>query len=88
MSTPHARALDAELSRLNDLGLLINDRDAAERVYRLIGALAALHKAHGIDVHGRCRRCRPARWWRRRHACTVDDAFTEYGIGRSGVSEP
>ena len=82
MSGPQASVLDAELAQLDDLGLLINDRDAAERVFRLIGALVALHEAHGFDAEGRCRRCRPVRWWRRRHACTVRDAFAEYGIGR------
>ena len=90
MSASQASALDPELGQLDDLGLLINDREAAERVFRLIGVLVTLHKAHSIDEKGRCRRCRPARWWRRRHACTVHDALTEFGIGRSegGVSGP
>ena len=89
MSAPRTDVLDAELAQLDDLGLLINDRAAAERILRLIGALAALNKAHGFDEQGRCRRCRPARRWRqRRHPCTVREALAELGIGtgRTGVS--
>src|SRR5262249_30271269 len=85
MTTARASALDAEVARLDDLGLL-GSREAAERVFRLIGALAALRKAHGFDARGRCKQCRPARWWRRRRACTVADVFAEYGIGRIEVS--
>jgi hypothetical protein len=91
MSAPRTNVLDAELAQLDDLGLLINDRAAAERVLRLIGALVALNEAHGFDEQGRCRRCRPARWWhQRRHACTVREALAELGIGRdrTGVSTP
>ena len=76
--------LDAELARLDDLGLLVSDRDAAERLYRLVGALAALSDRHDIDARGRCRLCRRPRWWRRRRrACTVHEAFTAYGVGRA-----
>jgi hypothetical protein len=42
MSALRTDVLDAELAQLDDLGLLINDRAAAERVSRLIGALLAL----------------------------------------------
>jgi hypothetical protein len=89
MSGPRPGVLDAELAQLDDLGWLVNDRAAAERILRLIGALAALNEAHGFDEQGRCTRCRPARWWRqRRHACTVREALAELGIGRdqTGVS--
>lgn len=87
MTGSRANLLDAELARLDDLGLLVSDRDAAERLYRLVGALAALSERHGFDEEGRCRRCRPARWWRRRHTCTVHEAITELGIGRSNAGE-
>jgi hypothetical protein len=84
MSATRVGMLDAELADLDDLGLLINDREAAERVFRLIGALVALQKAHGFDAAGRCRLCRPGRWYRRRRACTVHDALREFGIGQQG----
>jgi hypothetical protein len=85
MTAPGERLLDAELAYLDDLGLLVNDRDAAERLLRLIGALAALNERHGFDERGRCRRCRPARRGRRRRDCTVHEAFAAYRIGRTEV---
>lgn len=85
MRTAGSGALDTELAHLDDLGLLMN-REAAEHVFRLIGALAALRSAHDVDASGRCKRCRPTRWWHRRHACTVSEAFDDYRIGQTGTS--
>jgi hypothetical protein len=75
------RLVDAELAYLDDLGLLVSDRDAAERLLRLIGALAALTERHGFDERGRCRLCRPARRGRRRRDCTVHEALVAYRVG-------
>ena len=88
MSATHVAVLDAELADLDDLGLLINDRQAAEHVFRPIGALVALQETHGFDAAGRCRRCRPGSWYRRRRPCTVYDALREFGIGQADRSEP
>jgi hypothetical protein len=78
--------VDAELARIDDLGLLVSDRDAAERLYRLVGALASLSERHASDPRGRCRLCRRGRWWTRRRTCTVREALTAYGIGQAGTS--
>jgi hypothetical protein len=83
MTGSRANLLDAELAHLDDLGLLVNDRDAAERLYRLVGALAALSERHALDARGRCRLCRRARWWTRRRTCTVHEALIAYGVGRT-----
>lgn len=84
MSPQHPEWLAAELAQLDDLGLLVSDRDAAERLYRLVGALAALAERHGFDDRGRCRLCRRARWWTRRKPCTVHKALTAFGVARTG----
>ena len=77
-------AFDAGLPDLRDLGLLINDRDLAEKLIRVVGALAALHDQHAFDNRGRCVRCRPSGWrlsWRPRRKCTVYDALATYRVG-------
>jgi hypothetical protein len=84
MKSRGVRLLEAELAYLDDLGLLVSDRDAAERLLRLIGALAALNERHGFDERGRCRRCRPPRRGRRRWNCTVHEALVAYRVGHGG----
>jgi hypothetical protein len=83
MKPAPASMLDTELAALDDLGLLVNDRAAAERLLRLIAVLVALNERHEFDEHGRCRLCRPIRRGRRRHSCTVFEALTAYRIGHT-----
>lgn len=77
----------ADWANLHDLGLIVNDRETAERLIRVVGALIFLHDRHGFDEAGRCRRCRPVRrWmWQRRHPCIVHEALAELGINQTGV---
>jgi hypothetical protein len=77
------RTLGKELASLQDLALVIDGRDTAERLIRVVGAVVALHDQHAVDTRGRCRHCRPTRrvaWWRR-HPCTVHDVFAGYRVG-------
>jgi len=88
MSNPASRQqLHAELARLHDLALIVDDQDSAEQLIRVVGAVIALYDRHAVDDRGRCALCRPTRrvWWRRCHACTVHDAFTTYRVGISAV---
>ena len=77
--------LSAKLADLQDLALIIDDRDLAERLLRVVGALIALDELHACDARGRCARCGPARRtvWRRRQPCTVDQTFAAYHVGPS-----
>ncbi len=86
MKSSGMSVLDAEMACLDDLGLLVNDQQAAQRLLRLIGALAALNERPCFDEHGRCRVCRSSRRGRRRRACTVYEAFLAYRIGNAGGS--
>jgi len=77
------RVFDEELSELLDIvltGEVISDRATAERLVRVVGALANLHSRHPIDARGRCALCWsiPRRWWRPwplRSTCTVHAAL-------------
>jgi hypothetical protein len=74
--------LSTKLADLQDLALIIEDRDLAERLLRVVGALLALNELHACDARGRCARCRPARrvaW--RRQPCTVHDTLAAYHVG-------
>jgi hypothetical protein len=67
---------------LQDLALVVEDRDTAERLLRVVGALDALCELHAADERGRCRLCRRSRGFRRQaHHCTVQDVFTRQGLG-------
>jgi hypothetical protein len=67
---------------VEDLGWIVTDRDVAEQLHRILGALAAIDDRHDFDKNGRCTVCRPSRRrrWRRRRACTVHAAFVSYHI--------
>jgi len=58
---------------------VVRDRALAERVVRLLEALASITKAHDVDEVGRCRECRPTgdmpRSWRRT-PCLVYDVLS------------
>jgi hypothetical protein len=75
--------LQVALDGLQDLALIVEDRETAERLIRVVGALAALCELHAADDRGRCPLCRPARRIvrRRAHRCTVQEAFTVHGLG-------
>jgi hypothetical protein len=74
--------LRAELDGLQDLALIVDGRETAERLMRVVRALETLCEVHAADSRGRCLCCRPARrFWRRCHPCTVQDAFTVHGLG-------
>jgi hypothetical protein len=69
------------LAGLQDLALIVEDRDTAEALLRLIGVLELLCRVHAADERGRCRRCRPVRRsWRTARRCTVHDAFASQGL--------
>jgi hypothetical protein len=87
------RHMEEDLSDLHDLALVVEDRATAERLLRIIRALASLAEQHTVDQRGHCALCRPPRhlpwrWrWRwRRHACTVQETLTDCRIGRSALS--
>jgi hypothetical protein len=83
------RRVEEELSDLRDLALIVEQRQTAERLLRIIGALAALSEQHAVDQRGRCPLCRPAGRlrWRRRHVCTVYDTLIEYRLGPSALGQ-
>ncbi|PSK96075.1 uncharacterized protein DUF397 [Haloactinopolyspora alba] len=73
------RMVDDELQRIADTiltGEAVLDRQAAERLLRVVGAVVALHQSHDVDEHGQCTTCRPKsrlRWAGRhdRRPCSV-----------------
>jgi hypothetical protein len=81
------RHMEEDLSDLHDLALVVEDRATAERLLRIIRALASLAEQHTVDQLGHCALCRPPRHlqWRR-HACTVHQTLTDCRIGRSALS--
>jgi hypothetical protein len=76
-----------DLADLQDLALIVEDRDAAEQLIRVIGAVVSLYDQHAVDDRGRCSRCRPPGHlpWRRRRPCSVGDTFTAYGVAISSL---
>lgn len=86
--THDARPPDEELIDLQDLGLLIDDRDTAERLIRVVGSLAELYEVHAFDGRGRCSLCRPSGrrvLWRRRQPCSVRQALASYRVSMASL---
>jgi hypothetical protein len=82
------RLVEEDLTDLHDLALVVEDRATAERLLRIIRALASLSEQHAVDRRGHCALCRPPRRhlrWRRRHVCTVHKTLTECRIARSAL---
>jgi hypothetical protein len=81
---PDPAAASPHETELCDLGLVVNDRETAETLMRIVGAVTELYDLHAFDKHGRCRRCRPIRrgFARGRHTCTVYQAMATYRVGR------
>ena len=76
-----SKRLPFVMDGLHDLALVVEDRDTAETLLRLVGVLEALCRVHVADDRGRCRLCRPSRRsWRKAHRCTVHEAFTRQGL--------
>ena len=82
--------VEEDLTDLHDLALVVEDRATAERLLRIIRALATLSEQHAVDPRGRCTLCRAPRrrprW--RRHACTVHTTLAECRIARSTLGQP
>jgi hypothetical protein len=76
------------LDGLQDLALVVEDRDTAEQLLRILAAIEMLCQLHAPDEHGRCLRCRPTarRLARRLHNCTVHDALTGNGLPTQATS--
>jgi hypothetical protein len=72
----------AALDGLQDLALVVEDRDTAEQLMRVLAALEMLCQLHAADEHGNCLRCRPTarRGPRRSRNCTVHAALTGNGL--------
>jgi hypothetical protein len=73
----------AEISSLHDLAMVIEDRDVAERLIRVTGAIVAAHDLHEVDARLRCLLCRPSGrlvLWRRRQPCTVREVLEDYRL--------
>jgi hypothetical protein len=83
------RFVEEDLTDLRDLALVVDERETAERLLRIIGALAALSERHAVDRRGRCAMCRPARRLlpRRRRDCTVYATLADYRIGRPTLGQ-
>jgi hypothetical protein len=69
--------------RMCDVALIIEDRDLAEQVIRLAGAVVGIYDLHAVDQRWRCLFCRPAgrrMLVRRRQRCTVGAVFESYRL--------
>jgi hypothetical protein len=80
----------AALDGLQDLALVVEDRDTAEQLMRVLAAIETLCRLHAADERGNCLRCRPIarRLPRRSRNCTVHAALTENGLPVWPVSPP
>ena len=76
----------ASLAERIGTGDRVLDQTAAEKMLRVLGAMASLHDTHRIDGRGRCLGCHPkGRFWQRSpkapNGCSVRAALDLY-IGR------
>lgn len=84
------RAIGSELQSIVDTlvpGETILNREDAERLLRVLGAVALLHRMHSVDRQGRCTICstKSARLWGTRQArdmCSVHSALSLH-LGRA-----
>jgi hypothetical protein len=94
-SPPSYHAVGAELKDLAEAvapGDITLDRESAERLLRMLGALELLHRIHRVDSQGRCQICRtkPRLHWppsSRPDVCSVYAALNLY-MGRSLLATP
>ena len=69
-----------ELNSLLDLAMVVEDRDVADQLIRIIRAMRAVQDLHNVDAQLRCLLCRPSDrriFWRRRQLCTVREVFED-----------
>lgn len=84
------RAIGSELNSIVDTlvpGESVLNREDAERLLRVLGAVALLHRMHGVDRNGRCTICstKSTRLWGARPArdvCSVHSALSLH-LGRA-----